>query len=89
MNPSGETATRAMLAKMEVEPLLIDARAAAAACGVSRSTFLGWDAAGLCPRPVRMVGRVLWVVADLRRWTNSGCPSREQFEQLNRVGDLR
>jgi predicted DNA-binding transcriptional regulator AlpA len=62
------------------EPVLVDSKAAAAACGVSRSTFLSWDAAGLCPRPVRIVGRVLWVVADLRRWAVDGCPSREQFE---------
>jgi len=64
-----------------IEPVLVDARAAAAACGVSRSLWLQWDSIGANPRPVRPGGggRVLWVVEDLRRWAAAGCPSREQM----------
>lgn len=74
------------LDQVAIEPVLVDARAAAAACGVSRSTWLAWDAAGINPRPVRIVGRVLWPVDDLRRWAAAGCPGREVFEQRKGAG---
>jgi predicted DNA-binding transcriptional regulator AlpA len=76
------------LAGVPIEPILIDARAAAALCGVARSTFLGWDAAGLSPRPIRLGGRVLWCVANLRDWAAAGCQSREAFEQA-KAGAVR
>ena len=64
-----------------VEAILIGAAEAAELCGVARSTFLAWDSAGLCPRPVRIVGRVLWAVSDLRLWAALGAPGREEFER--------
>jgi len=64
-----------------VEPVLVDSRTAAGLCGISRSTWLSWDAAGMNPRPVRLGGRVLWAVDDLRQWAAAGCPGRERFEQ--------
>lgn len=69
------------LSVQPLDPILLDSRRAAAACGVSRSTWLGWDAAGWCPRAIRLGGRVLWCASDLRRWARMGCPSREVFEQ--------
>lgn len=66
-----------------VEPLLVDARRAAEMCGVSRSTWLGWDAGGINPRPVKIGGRVLWPVEHLRTWASMGCPSREQMESID------
>jgi predicted DNA-binding transcriptional regulator AlpA len=63
-----------------LEPILVDARRAAEMCGVSRSTWLGWDAAGLNPSPIRLGGRVLWAVEHLRTWAVSGCPSRQEIE---------
>lgn len=78
--PGEPSRSRAILAALE--PVLIDARAAAAACGVARSTFLAWDASGMNPRPIRLGGRVLWSVDDLRRWAAAGCPGREEFERL-------
>ncbi|MCL5279237.1 MAG: hypothetical protein M1376_04945 [Planctomycetes bacterium] len=76
------------LDSVTVEPILVSAKIAAAACGVSRSTWLGWDAAGFCPRPVRIVGRVLWVVDDLRRWAIAGCPGRETFEAAKAMQEI-
>lgn len=71
-----------------IEPVLVDAKTAAAACGVSRSTWLSWDSAGLNPQPVRIVGRVLWAVDDLRRWAAAGCPGREAFQQRTQGGSV-
>lgn len=62
--------------------LLVSAEQAAQLCGVSRSTFLSWDSGGLCPRSIRLGGRVLWSRISLERWSASGCPSRETFERV-------
>lgn len=67
---------------VQIEPILIDAKSASASCGVSRSLWLQWDCIGANPRPVRLGGRVLWAVTDLRAWAAAGCPSRETFEQM-------
>lgn len=61
-------------------PLLVSAKTAAVLCGVSRSTWLGWDSAGFCPRRIQISGRVLWATEDLKLWTRWGCPGREDFE---------
>ena len=68
------------LDSLSYEPVLVDAKTAASLCGVSRSNWLSWDSAGLCPRPNRINGRVLWSVDLLKAWAKVGCPSREQFE---------
>lgn len=65
-----------------VGPILIDATTAARACGVSRTTWLSWDAAGINPAPIRIGGRVLWSVDHLRAWAAAGCPSREQMVEI-------
>lgn len=58
--------------------VLVDATSAALLCNVSRSTWLGWDATGLCPRSIRLGGRVLWSTQAIREWAAMGCPSRDQ-----------
>ena len=63
-----------------VVPALLDAKTAAKLCGVSRSTFLGWDSAGLCPRRIKIGGRVLWSHAQLEKWASQGCPDRASME---------
>jgi len=68
------------LAEVAMEPIMLDAKQAAALCGVSRSTWLAWDSAGMNPRAVRLGGRVLWAVEDLRLWVRWGC-EREEFER--------
>ena len=62
------------------EQIMVDAASAAALCSVSRSTWLSWDATGQCPRAIRLNGRVLWCVDTIRRWAQTGCPSRETLE---------
>jgi predicted DNA-binding transcriptional regulator AlpA len=65
------------------EPLLVSAQDAARLCGVSPATWARMQAAGRAPGPVRpSPGRVLWRVAELRQWTEAGCPSRREWEAL-------
>jgi predicted DNA-binding transcriptional regulator AlpA len=63
--------------------LLLDARAAAALCGVSRATWFSWQAAGQIPLPVLRRRRVVrWSAEELRRWCESNCPARERWETI-------
>lgn len=77
------------MAKIECqfEPLLVSAEDAASLCGVSRSTWLAWDSAGLCPAPIRLNGRTLWSTEQLRQWASTGCKSRDQGQQLREAGN--
>ena len=66
-------------------PLMVGASDAAALCGVSRSTWCKLDAAGRIPQSLRVGRRRLWVVVELRRWTEASAAvgrllGREEFE---------
>lgn len=64
-------------------PLLLDAHAAAKLCGVSRATWWGWLAAGLCPTPLRIGPRVVrWRRDELTAWVAGGCPARDRWRAV-------
>ncbi len=61
--------------------LLLTAREAAAACGVSLRTWRSWDAAGKIPQPRRIGSRtVRWSAAELKNWNDAGCPGRDIWD---------
>ncbi len=68
--------------------LLVSAEEAAALCGVSRSTWLSWDANGLCPRRICIGGSVRWSRLQLNRWAAIGAPDRAAFEKALPAGTL-
>ena len=47
-------------------------------CGLR--TIRAHDAAGKLPRPVRIGGKVVWVVDEIRAWLAAGAPDRETWE---------
>jgi predicted DNA-binding transcriptional regulator AlpA len=49
-------------------------------CGVR--TIRSWDAAGKLPEPIRIVRRVVWRVAEIRRWLAAGAPDRETWNAI-------
>ena len=63
-------------------PLLVDAREAAALCGIGRSLWLGLHSAGRVPLPVRLGRRVLWRREELAGWIAAGCPGRDVWKTL-------
>ena len=63
-----------------VEPLLVPAAGAARLCGIGRATWFRLKSAGKTPAPVKLAGRVLYRVEDLRLWVSLGCPPRKEFE---------
>lgn len=75
--------------KSEILPLLVGAEDAARALGIGRTSFLLADKTGeIGPQSVRIGGRRLWVLAELRAWTLAGCPARGRWVELwrGRVG---
>jgi predicted DNA-binding transcriptional regulator AlpA len=65
-----------------VEALLVDAKEAARICGISEASWYRLKSAGKLPLPVRLGGRVLWRVEELRRWTVAGCPDLRTWQAL-------
>lgn len=72
----------AMNAEMKTtsEPFLVNAAEAARLCGISRSLWWSMHSAGAVPLPIKLSHRTLWRAEELRRWTESGCPSRAKWQ---------
>jgi hypothetical protein len=64
----------------ESQPLLVNAKTAAAMCAKSLRTWRTWDALGLIPRPVRIKRSTLWCLDELKEWIVAGCPRRSEWE---------
>src|SRR5262249_47453610 len=67
------------------EPLLMDTDQAAASCAVSPASWYRLKAAGKTPAPVRLGGKVLYRVEDLKLFVALGCPDRKTFEARKAV----
>lgn len=60
--------------------LLADARRLAVLLCAGVRTVRTWDAAGKLPKPLRIGGRVVWRVDEIRAWIDAGAPDRESWE---------
>ena len=70
---------------IQSEPLLVNARGAAALCGISERLWRSSDSAGRCPEAtIAETGVKRWDFAALRRWVAHGCPSRARWSALSR-----
>ena len=77
-----EGATAPASALGAVQPLLVGAAVAGRMCGRSEASWWRDHAAGRVPAPVRLGGRTLWRVCELREWVDAGCPDRRTWEPL-------
>jgi predicted DNA-binding transcriptional regulator AlpA len=84
-----ETATKRQDAASTVEPLLISADVAGPMCGRSTASWWRDHAAGRIPAPIKLGGRTLWRVEELRRWIACGCPDRGSWDSLQRARRCR
>jgi predicted DNA-binding transcriptional regulator AlpA len=75
-------AGRAASPAAAIEPLLVPAAAASRLCGVSEASWYRLKSRGKVPLPVRLGGRVLWRVDELRRWCAAGCPDLRTWQAL-------
>ena len=63
-------------------PLVADAKRLSKLLDCGIRTVRTLDAAGKLPAPIRVGGRVLWRVSEIRDWLNVGAPCREIWERL-------
>ena len=61
-------------------PLVVDARRLARLLCAGIRTVRTWDAAGKLPAPIRIGGRVVWRVDEIRAWLAAGAPNRDVWE---------
>ncbi len=62
--------------RRRLSPLVVDARRLAKLLSAGVRTVRTWDAAGKLPAPIRIGGRVVWRVAEIRAWLAAGAESR-------------
>ena len=64
-------------------PLVVDAARLAKLLCAGIRTVRSWDAAGILPSPIRIGGRVVWVLNGewgIQAWLAAGAPPREEWE---------
>jgi len=70
------------LPKPTDSPLTADAKRLAVMLDIGLRTVRTHDAAGKIPRPVKIGGRVLWVLDEIRAWLATGAPDRATWERI-------
>lgn len=63
-------------------PLTVDAKRLAKRLSVGVRTIRTWDAAGKLPAPVRIGGKVLWSLGEIRAWIEAGTPDRVTWQSI-------
>ncbi|WP_432212216.1 helix-turn-helix transcriptional regulator [Anaerobaca lacustris] len=66
---------------------LINVNELADILGISMRHLWRMKAAGELPEPVHLRNSVRWLLADIERWLEMGCPSKTQFEVQKRTRD--
>jgi len=61
---------------------VVDARLLSKLLCASIRTVRTWDAAGKLPAPIRIGGRVVWRLDEIRAWLNAGAPDRETWTAM-------
>lgn len=63
-------------------PLVVDAKRLATLLGCALRTIWTWNAAGKVPEPLRIGGRVVWRMDEIRAWLEAGAPDRETWAAI-------
>ena len=66
--------------RRRLKPLVVDAKLLARllTCGIRTVRTL--DASGKLPKAMRIGGRVVWLVSEIREWLAAGAPDRDTWE---------
>lgn len=73
----------------EREPLAVSEAQAAQLIGVSARTLFNWRANGTGPRAIRVGGRILYAVDEIRRWLSAASEQPVQQADLMRTGGVQ
>lgn len=66
------------------QAIAVNAKGAAALFGLSDRSWRRLNSTAQCPAPIRIGGAVRWRVSELLRWSDSGCPTRGDWESSQR-----
>jgi len=69
---------------IQLDPLLLSAKQAAALCSVSARTWATWISTGRTPPSIKLNGRRLWRYDLLKFWVRENCPSLDKFMALQK-----
>ena len=69
---------------IQLDPLLLSAKQAAALCSVSARTWATWISTGRTPPSIKLNGRRLWRYDLLKFWVRENCPSLDKFMALRK-----
>ena len=67
------------------DPLAVGAEDLADLLGTSERNVWKLSGGGLIPEPFKLGGRVLWNVAEVRRWLDAGSPDRETWARIKKA----
>lgn len=77
-----QTSKRRPVVRLRASPILVGVKDAARMIGVSPTHFRRLDSQGkLGPVGIRLGGRVLWSVGELKSWADVGCPDRVAWDK--------
>lgn len=68
-----------------IEPLLLQAKDAAALCGIGLRTWHTYRASGKLPPSYRIAGRRIWKRRDIERWIEWNFPCLDKFIELSNL----
>ena len=86
--PARQEAKRPSPQPPPAEPLLVPAPEAARLCGISEASWYRLRSSGKVPSALRLGGRVMWRVEELRRWCTAGCPDLRTWQALENASGL-
>ena len=82
LRPPLEPPPRRNSRRRKLPPLLAGASGVARMLDSGLRTVRTMDAAGKLPTPIRLGGKVLWSIDELKAWIAAGCPDRATWETL-------
>lgn len=68
--------------RRRLSPLVADARRLARLLCCGLRSVRTWDAAGKLPEPIRIGGRVVWRMKEIRAWLAAGAPDRQTWAAI-------
>jgi predicted DNA-binding transcriptional regulator AlpA len=67
-------------------PFVVDATRLARLLCASVRSVRAWDSAGKLPAPIRIGGRVVWRLNEIRAWLAAGAPDRDSWAAMRDAG---
>lgn len=71
-----------VIADPPLSPIVADAKRLKGLLGVGLRTVRTWDAGGKLPKSLKIGGKTVWLVSEIRDWLAAGAPDRETWQAI-------